>query len=69
MVVKRKLRIIIFRSSDSKQQESLGKGKDFVYSENSCNKKSSSGSLVDEIEPSDKSDKSIDDASLDPIRN
>ena len=37
-----------FLGTDSKQQESLGKGKGFVYSENICNKKSSSESLADE---------------------
>ena len=56
-----------FRNSDSKQQESLGKGKDFVYSENSCYKKLSCESLADKNELSDKSDKSINDASLGPL--
>ena len=45
----------------------LGKGKDFVYSENSCNKKSSSESLADESKLSDRSNNSINDASLDPL--
>ena len=54
-------------SSDSKQQESLGKGKDFVYSENTCNKKPSSESLPNENKLSEKSEKSINDASLDPL--
>ena len=43
------------------------KGKDFVYSENSCNKKSSSESLATDNELGDKSDGSINDASLDPL--
>ena len=57
----------IFSNSDSKQQESLGKGKDFVYSENTCNKKSGSESLTDENKLSDRSEQSINDASLDPL--
>ena len=43
------------------------KGKDFAYSENSCNKKSSSESLATDSELGGKSDGSINDASLDPL--
>ena len=43
------------------------KGKDFVYSDNSCNKKSSSERLATDNELGDKSDGSINDASLDPL--
>ena len=59
--------MLFFRDSDSKQQEPLGKGKDFVYSENSCNKKSGSESLATDNELGGKSDGSINDASLDPL--
>ena len=50
-----------------KQQEPLGKGKDFVYSENTCNKKSSSENLAHENKLSGKSEISINDAFLDPL--
>ena len=43
------------------------KGKDFVYSENSCNKKSSSESSATDSELGGKSHGSINDASLDPL--
>ena len=46
---------------------SLGKGKDFVYSENSCYEKSSTESLTAENKLSNKSEKSINDASLGPL--
>ena len=59
--------VLFFRDSDFKQKESLGKGKDFVYSEISYNKKSSSESLADENNLSGKSGGSINDASLDPL--
>ena len=52
---------LFFRDRDSKQQQSLGEGKDFVYSENSTD------SLADQNDFSDKSDRSINDASLDPL--
>ena len=47
--------------------EPVGKGKDFVCSDNSCNEKSSFEGLATGNELGDKSDGSINDASLDPL--
>lgn len=54
-------------NSDSKKQELLGKGKNFAYSLNSCTKKVSSECFADENKSCKKSNRTINDVSLDSL--